>query len=134
MWSISGMIMTGENRITRRRTCPSASMSTTNLTRSDVQSTPGLRGEKPAANRLSQSLCSHLFIRRDLTNSKIFLVRIASDRPRVAPGASQIQNFASPPICPGRADRLVSFRMTTNQYRRPLLSYEPYVNCTTRTC
>ena len=70
MWSISGMIMTGEHRITRRRTCPSASMSTTNITRTDVQSTPGLRGERPASNRLSQSLCSNLFTRRDLTKSE----------------------------------------------------------------
>jgi hypothetical protein len=47
------MKLTGENRSTREKTCPSATLSTTNPTRPDPGSNPGLRGEKPATNRLS---------------------------------------------------------------------------------
>jgi hypothetical protein len=47
------MKLTGENRSTRRKTCPSATLSTTNLTWTDPGSNPGLRGERPATNRLS---------------------------------------------------------------------------------
>jgi hypothetical protein len=43
------MKLTGENRNTGRKTCPSATLSTTNPTWTD----PGLRGERPATNRLS---------------------------------------------------------------------------------
>jgi hypothetical protein len=43
------MKLTGENRSTRRKTCPSATLSTTNPTWTD----PGLGGEKPTTNRLS---------------------------------------------------------------------------------
>ena len=43
------MKLTGENRNTRGKTCPSATLSTTNPTWTD----PGLRGERPATNRLS---------------------------------------------------------------------------------
>jgi hypothetical protein len=46
------MKLTGENRSTREKTCPSATVSTTNPTRTDPGSNPGLRGWKPAANRL----------------------------------------------------------------------------------
>jgi hypothetical protein len=42
-----------KNQSTRGKTCPSATSSTTNPTRIDASSNPGLRGEKPAANRLS---------------------------------------------------------------------------------
>jgi hypothetical protein len=47
------MKMTGENRSTRGKTCPSATLSTTNPTSTDLGSNPGLRGARPAANRLS---------------------------------------------------------------------------------
>jgi hypothetical protein len=43
------MKLTGENRSTRRKTCPSGTLSTTNPTWTD----PGLCGEKRASNRLS---------------------------------------------------------------------------------
>jgi hypothetical protein len=43
----------GENRSTRGKTCPSATLSTTNPTWTDPGSSPGLRGERPATNRLS---------------------------------------------------------------------------------
>ena len=47
------MKLTGENRSTRGKTCPSATLSTTNPTWTDRGSNPGLRGERPATNRLS---------------------------------------------------------------------------------
>jgi hypothetical protein len=47
------MKLTRENRSTRRKTCPSATLSTTNPTLTDPGSNPGLRGERPATNRLS---------------------------------------------------------------------------------
>jgi hypothetical protein len=51
-----GMILTGKNRRTLRKTCPSATLSTTNLTCIDPGANPGLRGEKPATNDLSHGM------------------------------------------------------------------------------
>jgi hypothetical protein len=47
------MKLTGENRSTRGKTYPSATLSTTNPTWTDPGSNPGLCGERPATNRLS---------------------------------------------------------------------------------
>jgi hypothetical protein len=47
------MKLTGENRRTRGKPCPNATLSTTNPTLTDPGSNPGLRGDRPAANRLS---------------------------------------------------------------------------------
>jgi hypothetical protein len=47
------MKLTGENRSTRGKTCPSATLSTTNPTWTDPGLSPGLRGERLATNRLS---------------------------------------------------------------------------------
>jgi hypothetical protein len=47
------MKLTGENRSTRGKTCPSATSSTINPTWTDPGSNPGLRGGRPAINRLS---------------------------------------------------------------------------------
>jgi hypothetical protein len=47
------MKLTGETRSTRGETCPSANSSTTNPTWTDLRSNPGLRGDRPATNRLS---------------------------------------------------------------------------------
>jgi hypothetical protein len=55
------MKLTGENRSTRRETCPSATLSTTNPTWTDSGSNPGLRGEKPATNRLSHGTAQARF-------------------------------------------------------------------------
>jgi hypothetical protein len=52
-WSTGGMKLTGENRSTRGKTCPSATLSTTTPTRTNPGSNPGLRGGRPAPNRLS---------------------------------------------------------------------------------
>jgi hypothetical protein len=47
------MKLTGENRSTQGKTFPSAILSTTNPTWTDPGSNPGLRGDRPATNRLS---------------------------------------------------------------------------------
>jgi hypothetical protein len=54
------MELTGENRSPGGKTCPSATLSTSNPTWTDPGSNPGLRGEKPATNRLSRgtTICS----------------------------------------------------------------------------
>jgi hypothetical protein len=46
-------ILTTENRRTRRKICPSATLATTNPTWIDPGANPGLHGEKPATNDLS---------------------------------------------------------------------------------
>jgi hypothetical protein len=47
------MILTGENRVTERETCHSDNLSTTNRTWTDLELNPGLRGERPATDRLT---------------------------------------------------------------------------------
>jgi hypothetical protein len=47
------MKMTGKNRSTRGKTNPSATLSSTHPTWTDPGSSPGLRYERPATNRLS---------------------------------------------------------------------------------
>jgi hypothetical protein len=47
------MKLTGENISTRRKTCPSATLSTTNPKFTNPGSNPGLRGGRQATNRLS---------------------------------------------------------------------------------
>ena len=46
------MLLKEENRYTRRKTFPSTTLSTTNLTRTDLRSKPELRGVAPATSRL----------------------------------------------------------------------------------
>jgi hypothetical protein len=58
MKSLGGMILTGENRKTRRKTCPDATLSTTNSTWIDPGSNPGFRRERTAANRQSRNTAS----------------------------------------------------------------------------
>jgi hypothetical protein len=48
-----GMTLTGENRRTRRKTCPSATLYTTNPIWIDPGGSPGLRSERPTTNCLS---------------------------------------------------------------------------------
>jgi hypothetical protein len=59
------MILTGENRSTRGKTCPSATLSTTN-TWTDPGSKPGPRSGRPATNRLSHGTANitvlHVFV------------------------------------------------------------------------
>jgi hypothetical protein len=47
------MKLTGENRSTGGKTCPIATLSTTNPTWTDPGSNPDLRNERTATNRLS---------------------------------------------------------------------------------
>jgi hypothetical protein len=57
-----GMILTGENRRTRRKTFPSATLSTTNLTWIDPDANPGLCGERPATNDLSHGTAPEILL------------------------------------------------------------------------
>ena len=57
-WSTGGMKLAGENRSTRGRICPSATLSTKNPTWTDPGPRPGLRGERPATNRLTHGTTS----------------------------------------------------------------------------
>jgi hypothetical protein len=52
IWSSNGMILTGKNRSSWRKTCPSAILSTINPTWTDL----GIHGEKLATNRLSYGM------------------------------------------------------------------------------
>jgi hypothetical protein len=52
------MKLTEENRSTRGKTCPSATLSTKNPKWTDTGSSPGFCGEKPATNRLSHGTAS----------------------------------------------------------------------------
>ena len=47
----------------RRKTCPSATLSTTNLTSTDPGSNPGLRDEMPATNRLIHGMACAVELR-----------------------------------------------------------------------
>jgi hypothetical protein len=48
------MKLTAENRSTRGKTCPSATLCTRNPTWTDPGSNPGFRGGRPATNRLAK--------------------------------------------------------------------------------
>jgi hypothetical protein len=52
------MKLTWENRSTRGKTCPSATLSTTNPIWTDLGSKPVLRGDRPATNCLSRGTAS----------------------------------------------------------------------------
>jgi hypothetical protein len=58
------MRLTGENRSTRGKTCPSATLSTTNPTWTDPGSNPGLRGGRPVTNRLSHGTAKRNGLRK----------------------------------------------------------------------
>jgi hypothetical protein len=60
--SDGGMILKGENRRTRRKACPSATLSTTILTWIDPGANPCLRGERPATNDLSHGTAHTSFL------------------------------------------------------------------------
>jgi hypothetical protein len=59
--SDGGMILTGEDGRTRRKTCSNATLSTTNPTWIDLGANPCLRGEKPATNCLSHARPGQLY-------------------------------------------------------------------------
>jgi hypothetical protein len=71
------MKLTGENRSTERKTCPSATLSTINPTWTGPGSNPGLRSGKPAANRLSHGTALRLMlVTRGVQNFETPLLQI----------------------------------------------------------
>jgi hypothetical protein len=54
------MKLTGENRRTQGKTCPSATLSITNPTWTDPGTNTGLRGGRSAANRLSHGTAENV--------------------------------------------------------------------------
>jgi hypothetical protein len=56
MDSHAGMIFAGDNQRKWRKTCPSATLPITNPTKTVPGANPGLRGERPATNRLSHGM------------------------------------------------------------------------------
>jgi len=58
MWSIDGLILAGETRRTRRKTCHSATLLTINLTLNDQGLNLGLHCQRPATDCLAMS-CLH---------------------------------------------------------------------------
>jgi hypothetical protein len=48
------MVLTAESRTTWREVCPSSTLSTTNLTGTDLRFNPELRDDRLATNHLSQ--------------------------------------------------------------------------------
>jgi hypothetical protein len=78
--SDGGMILTGENRRTLRKTCPSATLSTTNPTWIDQGANPGLRGVRPATNDLCHgtALDTVTIIGEHCSNSELVYNKIVS--------------------------------------------------------
>jgi hypothetical protein len=68
------MKLTGENRRARRKTCPSATLYTTNPTRAEPGSNPDLRGERPPTNRLSHGTAKLSSVRHDSSSVVLLLV------------------------------------------------------------
>jgi hypothetical protein len=64
MESHGGMILTGENLRIRRKTCPSATMSTTNPTWINPNAKQDLRVERPATNRLSHGMAKKVSLNK----------------------------------------------------------------------
>jgi hypothetical protein len=60
------MKLTGKNRRTRGKTCPNGTLSTTNPTWTDPGWNPGLRGERPATNRLSHGTAFFLKLTKSI--------------------------------------------------------------------
>jgi hypothetical protein len=54
--SPGGMILTGKTQKKWRKTCHSATMSTTDPTYTDLGANPDLRGESPTTNHLSNGM------------------------------------------------------------------------------
>jgi hypothetical protein len=60
------MKLTGKNRSTRAKTCPSDTLSTTNPKWTDPGSNPCLHDERPATNRLSRGTALTLHLLQSL--------------------------------------------------------------------
>jgi hypothetical protein len=68
------MKLTGENRSTRGKTCPSATLSTTNPTWTKPGTNPGLRGDRPAAKRVSHGTVYYFIKCHFLLSSSVILM------------------------------------------------------------
>lgn len=53
IWNTHRMVLTGENQSTQRSTCPTATLSTTNLARTGLGSNLDLHGKRPRSNHAS---------------------------------------------------------------------------------
>jgi hypothetical protein len=69
------MKLTGENRSNQGKTCPSATVSTTNPTWTAPGSNPGLRGERPSTNRLSNLLLSYCLKKFPTTMHRLIILK-----------------------------------------------------------
>jgi hypothetical protein len=76
------MKFTGEDRSTRGKTCPNATLSTTNPTRSDPGSKPGLRGERQTTNRLSHDTVKLILITLQRPRKDLFVISLFFYRTR----------------------------------------------------
>jgi hypothetical protein len=65
------MKLTGENRSIRGKTCPSATLSTTNPTWTDPGSNPGLLSGRPEANRLSHGTALYYLTKKCKFSSQL---------------------------------------------------------------
>jgi hypothetical protein len=63
------MILTGQNRSTRRKFCPSTNFSTTNLGWTTPRLNPGLGGDRPATKRPNLSTAYEFSVRRYIGSS-----------------------------------------------------------------
>jgi hypothetical protein len=73
------MKLTGENRSIREKTCPSATLSTTNPTWTNPGSNPGLRCERPATDRLSHGTVMSYYLMFSIMISAIpFVTSVVS--------------------------------------------------------
>jgi formate hydrogenlyase subunit 3/multisubunit Na+/H+ antiporter MnhD subunit len=73
------MLLTGKNDITRRKTCPSTVLYTTNLTGTGLESRPGLRDERQGTNSPSHGMplpCTALTSRLMLYRMPMFMVHL----------------------------------------------------------
>lgn len=74
-----GMILTGENQMTRGGACPNATLSTTDTTWTALAANRGLRGEKPAPKRPSYGTTINMH-RRNASTCTSELVIILSGK------------------------------------------------------
>jgi hypothetical protein len=71
--------VTGEYCTGRRKTCPSATLFTTNPTCNDLEVDPGLQGERPATDRLSHVVSRQLSEQQMLfVNNPVLKQRVTS--------------------------------------------------------
>jgi hypothetical protein len=78
-----GMVLTGENQRTCRKSCPSATLSTTNPTQTDPGMKLGLHGERVATNRLSYGMALPVYLVLYMKIGRLCPWTTATNRPTV---------------------------------------------------